>query len=147
MKVWAYLHPKTNILCCALLPEAVPEGVEAIELEVESPDDVIYDGTQIRLKTEEEKLAKIKEEIDNERKGKIASLLFKTDYVIIKLQEAQALGDEAKYQELLEQYSSVLEQRKQIRNWNDEIEKRIQEATTREELEKMRQEIASYEPA
>jgi hypothetical protein len=41
MKVWAYLHPELNILCCALLPEAVPEGVEAVELEVETPDDVV----------------------------------------------------------------------------------------------------------
>ena len=35
MKVWAYIHQEFNILCCALLPEAVPEGVEAVELEKE----------------------------------------------------------------------------------------------------------------
>ena len=35
MKVYAFIHPDLQILCCALLPEAVPEGVEAIELEVE----------------------------------------------------------------------------------------------------------------
>jgi hypothetical protein len=41
MKVWAYIHPQLNILCCALLPnEAVPPNVEVVELEVESPDDV-----------------------------------------------------------------------------------------------------------
>jgi len=85
--------------------------------------------------------------VDNERKRKIANLLSQTDYVIIKLQEAKVLDDEAKYQELLEQYNSVLEQRKQIRAWNDDVKKRIQEATTREELEKIRQEITSYEPA
>ena len=145
MKIWAYLN-KDNILCCALLKESVPEGIKAIEFEVESPDDVIYDGTQIRLKTEEEKLAKIKEKIDNERKGKVANLLSQTDYVIIKLQETKVLGDETKYQELLEQYNSILEQRKQIRAWNDDVEKRIQEATTREELEEIRQEITNYNP-
>jgi len=85
--------------------------------------------------------------VDNERKRKIANLLSQTDYVIIKLQEVKVLDDEAKYQELLEQYNSVLEQRKQIRAWNDDVKKRIQEATTREELEKIRQEITSYEPA
>jgi len=85
--------------------------------------------------------------VDNERKNKVESLLLPTDYVIIKLQEAKVLGDETKYQELLEQYNSVLEQRKQIRVWNDNVEKRIQEATTREELEQIRQEIESYEPA
>ena len=52
MKVWAYVHPDLKILCCALLPEAVPEGVEAVELEVETPDDVVLDNGQIRLKTE-----------------------------------------------------------------------------------------------
>ena len=35
MKVWAYIHPQLNILCCALLPEAVPEGVQTVELEVD----------------------------------------------------------------------------------------------------------------
>ena len=92
-------------------------------------------------------LEELKAIVDNERKNKVRSLLLSTDYVVIKLQEAKVLGDEAKYQELLEQYNSVLEQRKQIRAWNDDIEKRIQEAITREELEKIRKEIADYELA
>jgi hypothetical protein len=54
MKVYAYLHPQLNILCCVVLPEAVPQGVQAIEFEVQDVSDVIYDGTQIRLKTPEE---------------------------------------------------------------------------------------------
>ena len=37
MKVWAYIHPELNILCCAVLPEAVPPDIQAIEFEVESP--------------------------------------------------------------------------------------------------------------
>jgi hypothetical protein len=37
------------------------QGVEAVELEVETPDDVILDNGQIRLKTEAEKLAEEKE--------------------------------------------------------------------------------------
>jgi hypothetical protein len=41
MKVYAFIHPELGILCCALLPEAVPPNVEAVELEVETPDDVI----------------------------------------------------------------------------------------------------------
>ena len=61
MKVWAYIHPELQILYCALLPEAVPPNVEAVELEVETPDDVVYDGTQIRVKTEAEKLAEEKQ--------------------------------------------------------------------------------------
>jgi hypothetical protein len=61
MKVWAYIHPELKTLCCALLPEAVSEGVEIVELEEESPDDVILDNGQIRLKTEIEKLQEEKQ--------------------------------------------------------------------------------------
>jgi len=61
MRVWAYIHPELKTLCCALLPEAVPEGVEAVELEVETPDDVILDSGQIRVKTETEKLEEEKQ--------------------------------------------------------------------------------------
>jgi len=76
MKVWAFVHPELKTLCCALLPEAVPEGVEYVELEVETPDDVIYDGTQIRLKTEEEKLAEEKQKKLEELKSYVASIAF-----------------------------------------------------------------------
>jgi len=61
MKVWVYIHPELKTLYCALLPEAVSEGVEIVELEAESPDDVILDNGQIRLKTEIEKLQEEKQ--------------------------------------------------------------------------------------
>lgn len=61
MKVWAYIHPQTNTLCCALLKELVPSGVSAVELEVETPDDVIYVDGVIRVKTTEEKLQEEKQ--------------------------------------------------------------------------------------
>lgn len=61
MKVWAYIHPTTKVLCCALLPEAVPQGVNAVELEVNSTDDVILDNGKIRVKTDEEKLVEAKQ--------------------------------------------------------------------------------------
>jgi hypothetical protein len=61
MKVWAYINPQTNILCCALLPEAIPNNVKVIELEVETPDDVVYIDGVIRVKTTEEKLQEAKQ--------------------------------------------------------------------------------------
>jgi len=61
MKVFAYIHPELNILCCALFKEYVPQGVEAIELEVETIDDVIFDNGEIRIKTEAEKLEEAKQ--------------------------------------------------------------------------------------
>jgi len=50
-----------------LLPETVPEDAEAVELEVETPDDVILDNGQIRVKTETEKL-------EEEKQRKLAEL-------------------------------------------------------------------------
>jgi len=55
MKVWAYLN-SNGVLCCALTPSAVPQGVNTTELDINSLDDVIYDGTQIRVKTQAELL-------------------------------------------------------------------------------------------
>ncbi|MBX0312569.1 MAG: hypothetical protein JHC31_12505 [Sulfurihydrogenibium sp.] len=66
MKVWAYINPQTNILCCALLSEAVPSNVNAVELEVETPDDVVLDNGVIRVKTADEKLAEAKQKAINE---------------------------------------------------------------------------------
>lgn len=77
MKVRAYIHPQLNILCCALHPEAVPQGVEAIEFDVESTDDIIYDGIRIRLKTEAEKLAEAKQKAINELSQKTETYILK----------------------------------------------------------------------
>lgn len=63
MKIWAYLHPELNALYWALSKEAVPQGVNAVELEVESTDDIILDNGQIRVKTEQEKLQDKKQEL------------------------------------------------------------------------------------
>jgi hypothetical protein len=134
MKVWAYIHPKLNILCCALLPEAVPESVEAVELEVESPDDVILDNGQIRLKTEAEKLSEEKQQKLTELKSYVASLLEQTDYVIIKVSEAQAFGNILEVEQLKKKYAIQLQQREAIRQWNEQIKQAIKNAQTLEEL-------------
>jgi predicted KAP-like P-loop ATPase len=134
MKVWAYIHPELQILCCALLPEAVPEGVEYVELEVETPDDVIYDGTQIRLKTEEEKLTEEKQKKLAELKNYVANLLSQTDYVVIRIAEAQALGNRETVRQLKQKYTTQLKQRQAIRRWNEQMKQAIRNAETLEEL-------------
>jgi hypothetical protein len=134
MKVWAFIHPELQTLCCALLPEAVPEGVEYVELEVETPDDVIYDGTQIRLKTEEEKLAEEKQKKLAELKSYVASMLEQTDYVITKLAEAEALGNTEAVEQLKQRYATQLQQRQAIRQWNEQMKQAIRNAETLEEL-------------
>jgi hypothetical protein len=134
MKVWAFIHPELKILCCALLPDAVPEGVEVVELEVESPNDVIYDGTQIRLKTETEKLEEEKQRKLAELRSYVARLLAPTDYVILKISEAQTLGDTEAVEQLKQKHASQLQQREVIRNWNEQMKQKIKNAKTLEEL-------------
>jgi len=134
MKVWAYVHPELNILCCALLPEAVPPNVEYIELEVTSFDDVIYNGTQIRLKTEEEKLMEEKQKKFEELRRYVARLLSQTDYVVLKISEAQALGDRKTAKQLRQKYAKQLQQRQAIRRWNEQMKQAIRNAKTLEEL-------------
>jgi len=134
MKVWAYIHPQLNILCCALLPEAVPEGVQAVELEVASPDDVIYDNGQIRVKTEAEKLVEEKQKKLEELKRYVALLLSPTDYIITKIAEAQIRNDTEEVEALKQKYSAQLQQREAIRVWNEQMKQAIRNAQSLEEL-------------
>ena len=134
MKVYAFIHPHLNTLCCALLPEAVPEGAEAIELEVQTPDDVVYENGQIRVKTEAEKLEEEKQRKLAELKRYIASLLSPTDYVVVKIAEAETLGDTEAVEQLKQRYATQLQQRQAIRQWNEQMKQVINNAKTLEEL-------------
>jgi len=134
MKVWAFIHPEIKTLCCALLPEAVPEGVEAVELEVLSPDDVVYDNGQIRVKTEADKL---REEIPKkleELKSYTARLLEQTDYIVVRIAEAEALGNTEAVELLKQKYAKQLQERQAIREWNEQMKQAIRKAKILEEL-------------
>jgi len=134
MKVYAFIHPDLSILCCALLPEAVPEGVEYVELEVESPDDVVYENGQIRLKTEAEKLEEEKQRKLAELKNYVASLLEPTDYVVIRIAEAEIKGDTDTAEQLKQKYAKQLQEREAIRQWNEQMKNAIRNAKTLKEL-------------
>jgi len=134
MKVWAFIHPDLKTLCCALLPEAVPQGVEAVEFEVETPDDAILDNGQIRVKTEAEKLEEEKQRKLAELKSYVATLLEQTDYVVVKIAEAEALGDAEAVEQLKQKYAKQLQERQAIREWNEQMKQAIKGAKTLEEL-------------
>ncbi len=134
MKVWAFIHPELKILCCALIREAVPQGVEYVELEVSSPDDVVFDNGQIRVKTEAEKLAEEKERKLAELKDYVADLLEQTDYIIIRIAEAEVKGDTAEAERLRQRYAIQLQQRETIRQWNEQMKQAIRNAKNLEEL-------------
>jgi multidrug efflux pump subunit AcrB len=137
MRVYAFIHPDLNILCCALLPEAVPEGVEAVELEVESPDDVVYENGQIRVKTEAEKLEEEKQKKLAELRRYVASLLEPTDYAVIRIAEAEVRGDTDTAEQLKQKYTKQLQQRQAIREWNEQMKQAIRNAKTLEELRRI----------
>jgi hypothetical protein len=134
MKVWAYIHPELRILCCALLQEAVPEGVEAVELEVMSPNDVILDNGQIRVKTEAEKLEEEKQRKLAELRNYVRGLLEPTDYVVIRIAEAEVRGDTDTAEQLKQKYARQLQQREVIRQWNEQMKQAIRNAENLEEL-------------
>jgi len=134
MKVWAYMHPELNILCCALLQESIPDNVKAIEFEVENPNDIVYDGSQIRLKTQDEKLQELKSQKLSELKTYVAGLLAQTDYIITKIAEAQIQNDTAEVEALKQKYSTQLQQREAIRQWNEQMKQSIKNAQSLDEL-------------
>ena len=137
MKVWAFIHPELKTLCCALIREAIPQGVEAVELEVSSPDDIILDNGKIRLKTEEEKLAEEKQKKLAELKSYTASLLEPTDYIIVRIAEAQLKGDTDTVEQLNQKYAKKLQERQAIRDWNEQMKQAIRNAKTLEELRRI----------
>jgi glutathione synthase/RimK-type ligase-like ATP-grasp enzyme len=134
MKVWAFIHPELKTLCCALIREAIPQGVEAVELEVSSPDDIILDNGKIRLKTEEEKLAEEKQKKLAELKSYVASMLSQTDYIVVRIAEAEAIGNTEAVEQLKQRYAKQLQERQAIREWNEQMKQAIRNAKTLEEL-------------
>jgi hypothetical protein len=107
---------------------------EAVEFEMESFDDLTYDGTQIRLKTQEEKLQELKAQKLSELKTYVAGLLAQTDYVITKIAEAQIQNDTAEVEALKQRYSAQLQQREAIRIWNEQMKQSIKSAKSLDEL-------------
>ena len=138
MKVWAFIDSEGK-LCCALFPEAVPQGVEPTVFDVDSPDDLVLDNGEIRLKTTEEKLSEAKANLLAELKMLTASLLAPTDYVIIKIAEATELGQDTT--ELKQYYTNTLAKREQIRRFNADMKQAIANAKTLEELKQLRETI------
>jgi hypothetical protein len=138
MRVWAYVNEQ-GTLCCAFLKESVPANVRAVELEVESPDDVILNNGQIRVKTEQEKIERMKQEALTELKLTVSSLLAPTDYILTKITEAQVLGEDI--EPLLSHYANELSRRQAIRRWNTSMKEAINAAGTREELQLVLEQI------
>jgi len=107
---------------------------EAIEFEVEDFNDIVYDGSQIRLKTQDEKLQELRAQKFAELKAYVAFLLAPSDYVIIKIAEAQVRGNVEEVEMLKQKYAEQLQRREAVRVWNEQMKQVIENATSLEEL-------------
>jgi hypothetical protein len=116
---------------CELPPS---DAYIVFDFDAETPDDIVYDNGQIRLKTEAEKLEEERQKKLVELKNYVARLLEPTDYVVIKIAEAQALGDTEAVEQLKQRYATQLQQREAIRNWSEQMKQAIRNARTLEEL-------------
>ncbi len=126
---------KSNGKIYKLEAELPPSDAYVIfELDVDSPEDIILDNGQIRVKTETEKLAEEKQKKLAELKSYIASLLQPTDYTIIKIAEAEVKGDEMEVERLKQKYAQQLQEREAIRKWNEQMKQAIRNAKNLEEL-------------
>ncbi len=104
------------------------------EFDAETPDDIILDNGKIRLKTEAEKLAEEKERKLAELKSYVATLLEQTDYIIVRIAEAEIKGDTAEAERLRQRYTKQLQEREAIRQWNEQMKQAIRNAKNLEEL-------------
>jgi predicted RND superfamily exporter protein len=110
------------------------EAYIVFDFDAESPDDLTIDNGQIRLKTEAEKLAEEKQKKLEELKQYVATLLSQSDYIVIKIAEAETLGNTEAVEQLRQKYATQLQQRETIRQWSEQIKQAIRNAKTLEEL-------------
>lgn len=91
----------------------------------EERDGVLYRYWQILKRPEPEPyIPTPEEEVERERQERIAELrmlLEESDYVVIKIAEAQALGQDNLVAELIETYAHILENRQEWRTELDEL--------------------------
>ena len=126
---------KNEGMIYSLEAELPPSDANTVfEFDTENQEDLIYDGYQIRLKTLDEKLAEEKQRKIEKLKRYAATLLEPTDYIILKISEAQALGDMNAVEQLKQKYATQLQQREAIRQWNEQMKQAIRNAQTLEEL-------------
>ena len=79
-------------------------------------------------------IEKLKQKKLEELKNYISSLFAPTDYIVIKIAEAQTIGDTAQVDSLKQKYSAQLQRREAIRQWNEQTKQAIQNAQTIDEL-------------
>ena len=131
MKVWAYVVE--NQLRCALLPEAIPEGIQTQEFEVATTDDLYLENGVIKQKDLSMKLSEHKDRIKNEATALFATQIGKTDYIMLKALEKNATPADMN--------ESVWQRRLTLREAWEDFETKLHNANTIDEVNTYYQEF------
>ena len=121
--------------------ELLDKDGEAVFIDntVVNVSDKVWENGQWRTLSYTEQLQRAKQQtmefLDQYARG----LFIPTDYIFIKITETQMAGEDT--QPLIEKYSQQIAERRQIREWLEQIKTSISNATTLEELENIRNEI------
>lgn len=131
-----FAQVENGVIFIAPTEDIVPANAEVLEVDdTITPFDLKIENERLMLKTEEEKLQELKQRKLFELKQYVANLLSQTDWVITKIQSMQHEGfSETEVQQAIQKYSAILEQRKNIREQNENIKKAIQNASTTEDV-------------
>jgi hypothetical protein len=93
----------------------------------------VTNGT-ITQNTEQQVLQNLQKQKLQQLANYVETLLQPTDYIVTKIAEAQIVGDTSNVDLLKQKYSTQLQQREAIRNWNNTIKQAINNASTIDQL-------------
>jgi len=93
----------------------------------------VADGI-ITQNTEQQVLQNLQKQKLQQLADYVETLLQPTDYIVTKIAEAQIVGDTSTVDLLKQKYSTQLQQRELIRNWNDVTKQAINNATAIDQL-------------
>jgi len=150
MEIYAYVDDNKNLFF-AFSKDEIPNTFLSKRIEIDSLDYlkyVKYDAEQNEIiyqrPTTEQLLDERKEEVISNLKKSIKSYFEKTDYVIMKIYEAKIMGDEDLENELRERYSSVLQERYNVRDEYEELLERVRNARSRSELASLETRVNTF---
>ena len=65
-------------------------------------------------------------------------MLEQTDYIVVRIAEAEAIGNTEAVEQLKRKYARQLQERQAIREWNEQMKQVIRNAKTLEELKRIK---------
>jgi hypothetical protein len=135
--VYAWIDDKGN-LQTHNIPELAPKKAVKITKYGHSklsPNFLItIDNGTITQNTEEQVLQNLQKQKLQQLDKYVSLLLQPTDYIIIKIAEAQTVNDSQLLQSLQVKYATQLQYRQSVRDWSDKMKQTINNCTTIEQI-------------